>query len=353
MKKCASSPRGYVMWRAKLLHVCSMVAPSRLNMTISRERLLPASLCHAPVMPRRRFGSCALVGTSGSLLEQPQYGAEIDGSDAVMRLFVPGDNGPFVSSAGARTAVLVDRYSPSSPDMLNYSCPPGATVFLLVIHGRVPWSCATIKRLAGLRFHGCARVFLVRVRDGLIGPVHLGAQSTLDRSWWSTGAAMVLAALGLCNRTRLYGFDPPILNTLNGPMRREAGWWPYHYFDDMYPGAGLDPRNPKKVIVVRERPVHNFRTEYSGFCAMCGKSGVLEYRMPSRLMQPLAGGRDGKRQGLATRCACRVANENAIREARATMRGSISGSRTVHSRATTRHVPSTQVANLGGEISTT
>ncbi|KAJ6985885.1 beta-1,6-galactosyltransferase GALT29A-like [Populus alba x Populus x berolinensis] len=174
------------------------------------------------VVSERRYGSCAVVGNSGILM-QKEYGELIDGHEVVIRLnnarteryernVGVKTNISFVNSnilhlCGRRQGCFCHPYGPNVP-MVMYICQPAHfldyTVCnsshnapLIVTDPRFDVLCARI-----VKYYSLKR-FVEETRKSLDewGSVHDGSMFH-----YSSGLQAVMLAVGICDKVGIFGF---------------------------------------------------------------------------------------------------------------------------------------------------
>ncbi len=164
-----------------------------------KEETLRSMRRNATLPPRKSFGSCAVVGSSGTLREHT-FGAEIDAHDAVFRVNTAPVGGKWSGIAGARTTwrFVASPHAASGFQFHEQAYYPNTSMVAVCDRGFV-YSCqnvlyATRKPL----FHGLNPIFYAAVRR------HVDARK---RGIPLTGLVAVAAAMRSCDSVDVYGMS--------------------------------------------------------------------------------------------------------------------------------------------------
>ena len=188
------------------------------------DQLLPAMMRNATAPRRRRFGSCAVVGNSGTLLRR-RHGAEIDGHDAVLRVQHAHLGGRWEAHTGRRTTWLIasnvwhrqylgscfERAAPTTPAARRLSTRDASArdasaciesraglwtpIIAVCNQPRIDFCHERLLSARHRRVHALNPRFLLAVRNLTEGRIPL------------TGAAAIAVALRSCSRVSAYGFS--------------------------------------------------------------------------------------------------------------------------------------------------
>ncbi|XP_066269131.1 alpha-2,8-sialyltransferase 8B-like [Branchiostoma lanceolatum] len=233
------------------------------------------------VSPLRHYGTCALVGSSGILLNS-RCGDEIDASDFVIRFNLSPQSG-YTKDVGEKSSMMVLNTVMSGwvEGSIN-----GAGVARPRKDSKIETANNTILFIPKSRSttyylqHSRSLEQTLR-KQGINVIVAMGvptAELTRDerrRQIWevldkdhndedmpSTGLLLVEIAITLCDRVRLYGFYPFARDQQNHVV-------PYHYWDNF--------TSVESVLQKRKHP-HNFAYEFELLRNLHNK-GVIEHKI--------------------------------------------------------------------------